>query len=190
MRWVMLCLTLLFLTSCDRVQDRSNRSTIRLEEKIVTLLELNTYEHVYRDLVYFGEERSFLFIRTMERATLFSVDIRVRAGVDLSDGVTLRPDRSSPGRIAVAIPRSKILMVDADESTLREYMIRERGGRIGLLEMSGQLEAVKARTAADAVRRGILTRADANARALVTSLLSMAGFDDVIYDQSTPGGER
>ena len=60
--------------------------SLAVEQQLTSLLELHTYEHIYRDVVYFGEEKSFLFVRTVDRQVLFAVDIRVRAGVDLQEG--------------------------------------------------------------------------------------------------------
>ena len=107
----------------------SRTELVRMEDRIESLLELHTYEHIYRDLVYFGEERSFLFIKTVDRAVLFSIDISVRAGVDLADGVTVTADRRDPNRIYVRMPQARILSVDADESSIEEYFIRAQGGR-------------------------------------------------------------
>ncbi len=162
---------------------------IRMQEQIESLLELHTYEHIYRDLVYFGEERSFLGIPTVDRALLFSVDIRVRAGMDLAEGVVLTADRTSASRIYVRLPNPEILTVDADESSIREYFIREKGGSVGLLELSGQLEGAKARTAEEAVRRGILEQADANARRIVRGFLNLAGFSEVVFASPSTGDE-
>ena len=162
---------------------------IRMQEQIESLLELHTYEHIYRDLVYFGEEQSFLGIPTVDRAVLFSVDIRVRAGMDLADGVVLTADRTSPDRIYVRLPNPEILTVDADESSIEEYFIRERGGSVGLLELSEQLEGAKARTAEEAVRRGILEQADANARRIVRGFLNLAGFSEVVFASTSTSDE-
>lgn len=161
---------------------------VRLERQIESLLELHTYEHIYRDLVYFGEERSFLFIKTVDRAVLFSVEISVRAGIDLSERFELEADRSAPDRVAVRLPAATILSVDVDETTIQEYFLREQGARIGLLEISGRLEHAKERIAAEAVERGILAEAQANARQLVRGLLEMAGFRDVVFVPAGAGG--
>jgi hypothetical protein len=181
MRTALALLTVIFLgcsTSCSPVQDAT---TIRVEEQVQTLLDLNTYEHIYRDLVYFGEERTFLFLKTMDRAVLFSIDIRVVAGLDLSEGFRITRDRLDAQRVYVQLPPATILSVDADEQSITEYFIRERGGRIGLLELSGQLEAVKQQTADEAIERGILTDAEENARRIITSFLEMAGFAEIEF---------
>ena len=178
-------LGVLLLAGCGPV-DRAGM--VRMERRVESLLELHTYEHRYRNLVYFGEERSFLFIKTVDRAVLFSVDIRVRAGVDLSEGVELTADRFAADRIYVRLPAARILSVDADESTIAEYFIREQGGRIGLLELSDQLGEVKSRAADEAVDRGILDLADANARRIVRGFLNLAGFREVVFATPQPPG--
>ncbi len=155
--------------------------TISIQEQLTDLLELHTYEHIYRDVVYFGEEKSFLFVRTVDRRVLFAIDIRVRAGIDLQHGFTVAQDRSDSERVYVQLPAAEILSVDADEKSIHEYFIREQGGRIGLLEMTAQLAEAKARTEADAIERGILGKAEANARRIVRNFLIMAGFREIVF---------
>lgn len=164
--------------------------TIAVQQQLTDLLELHTYEHIYRDVVYFGEEKSFLFVRTVDRQVLFAVDIRVRAGVDLSEGFQLVRDAASATTVYVRLPPAKVLSVDADEKSIHEYFIREQGGRIGLLDITGQLEEVKVRTELDAVERGILRRAEENAKRIVRDFLIMAGFEEVLFaPASEDGGE-
>lgn len=170
------------VTACAPV---SRTDVVRMENQIESLLELPTCEHIYRDLVYFGQEKSFLFIKTVDRAVLFSIDIRVRAGLDLAGGIVLTPDRFDSHRIYVRLPAAEVLTVDADESTIEQYFIREQGGRIGLMDLSGQIADVKARTRQEAVDRGILDQADATARSLVRGFLELAGFTDVVFS-TTP----
>ena len=154
---------------------------ISIQEQLTDLLELHTHEHIYRDVVYFGEEKSFLGVRTVDRRILFSIDISVRAGIDLKHGFTITRDKDDPQRIYVQLPASEVLSVDADEASIHEYFIREQGGRIGLFEITEQLEDVKARTETDAIERGILDKADANARNIVRNFMSLAGFSQTVF---------
>ena len=163
---------------------------VRLQQQIEGLLELHTYEYRYRDLVYFGEERTFLLVRTVDRAVLFAVDIRVRAGIDLDRGVELRMRRSSPHRVTVSLPPATILHVDSDDTSIREYFIREQGKRIGLLEVSEHIDRAKSEVAAEAMRRGILDEAETNARRLIGGILSMAGFREIVFLPSETGRGR
>ena len=162
---------------------------VRVEEQLRSLLELQTYEHIYRDVVYFGEERRFLGIRTVDRAVLFAVDISVRAGIDLQQDFMLTRDRTSRSRIYVRMPEARVLSVDADEGSIHEYFIREQGGRINLMELTGQLGEVKERTRRDAVDRGLLVQAQENARAIVRRFLALAGYTDVVFTTVSSDGE-
>lgn len=177
MRILFVCLIpALGLTGC---RTESSIATARIESRVRMLAELETAESIYRDIVYFGDARSFLFFPTMDRRLLFAVNLHVRAGVDLSSGFRLEPDGS--GRVNVVLPPARIFGVDTDESSIHQYFVREQGGRIGYLEFSGSIEAVKDRVAADAVQRGLLIRANENARALVQNLLTVAGVNEVHF---------
>ena len=162
---------------------------VRVEDQLRHLLELHTCEHVYRNLVYFGDERSFLFLRTVDRSVLFSVRIRVRAGLRLTRGVTLTADRHAADRIYVRLPPAELLSVDADETSIRQYFVRELGGRISLLDVSSQLELAKQRTADDAVARGILRAAEENAKSIIRSFLGLAGYSEVLFTTEERDGE-
>lgn len=157
----------------------SAASLSRIEQRIRGLLEIHTFEHLYREVVYFGEERSLLFLRTMDRRVLFSINIRVRAGVDLRDGFELRGDSLRPERLFVRLPTARILLVDADERSIEQYFVREQGGAIRWLELADHLESVKETVRQDAIERGILLRADQNAERVVRNMLELAGFTDV-----------
>ncbi|MFP4374681.1 MAG: DUF4230 domain-containing protein [Spirochaetaceae bacterium] len=152
-----------------------------LEHRVTNVLQLHSYEHVYRDIVYFGEERSFLFFKTMDRRLLFSVDIIVQAGVDLEEGIEVMTDGGNPDRIIVQLPRARILRVDADEASINQYFSRTRGGDVGWLEYGAEIERVKDRVRADAVERGILAKAEDNAREMVKNFFALAGFEEVVF---------
>ena len=158
----------------------------RIEQRIRGLLEIHTFEHLYREVVYFGEERSLLFLRTMDRRVLFSINIRVRAGVDLRDGFELRSDPLRPERLFVRLPAAQILLVDADDRSIEQYFVREQGGVIRWIELADHLESVKEAVRADAIERGVLLRADQNAERVVRNMLELAGFTDVLISRG-PG---
>jgi hypothetical protein len=159
-----------------------------LETRVRSILELPTAEYIYKDILYLGDTRSFLFFKTMDRRLLFSVQIRVRAGINLDEGFRLYPDKGDPKRIYVRMPRAKIVLVDADDRSIRQYF--EQGDRFGRLEFSAAIEEAKPRVERDARDRGLLNRAEENARGLVQSFLQFAGFEEVQFlPAETPGPE-
>lgn len=159
-----------------------------LERRLSRVLRLHSYEHVYRDIVYFGEERSFLFFKTMDRRLLFSVDIIVRAGIDLDEGIDIMIDEGNPDRIVVQLPPARILRIDADEASINQYFSRDRGGEVGWLEYGAEIEAVKDRVRADAIDRGILEKAAENARGMVENFFALSGFEEVVFRPSQRPG--
>jgi len=166
----------MLFASCDRTAQDS----ALLEQKVRTILELPTYEQVYRDIVYVDRERSFLVFRTMQAQVLFSIDIRVQAGFDLAEGlsVTHGPDRRS---VTVRLPEAKILLVDADETTIRQYFLKESGGSLDRLDYYDEIDRIKERIRSDAIDREILGKASANARRLISGLLTAAGYEEVRF---------
>lgn len=156
--------------------------SVEVERRVRDLLELHTYEHIYRDIVYFGEERSFLFFKTMDRRLLFSVNFRVRAGMDLTEGLRVIPDEADPTRLYVRLPAPRVLLVDADEESIHQYFVREQGGPITWLEYSDQLEAAKDRIRREAIDRGILEQAEQNAVRVLENFFTLAGFSTVQFD--------
>ena len=48
-----------------------------ISRHIRSILQLPTFEHVYRDVVYLDRERSFLIFKTMDTETLFAVNVRI-----------------------------------------------------------------------------------------------------------------
>lgn len=153
-----------------------------IETKIRRLLSLPTAEHEYRDIVYIDSSRSFLFIPTSSKRLLFSIIIRVQAGLDLSRGFSLVPGGADGRRrITVRLPRAEILLVDADEDSIYQYFVREQGDRVRLLEFGDEIAKLKDRVKADAVNRGILERAERNARSMLERFLRLQGFTEILF---------
>jgi hypothetical protein len=128
-----------------------------------------TFEHVYRDVVFLDRERTFLIFKTVDAEVLFSIDVRVQAGIDLQDGFSV--DRKRREGLTVTLPPAKILLVDADEESIHQYFLKEIGGGISRLDYYDEINLKKDDLIQDAVERGILQRATDNARLLIRSFL-------------------
>lgn len=143
------------------------------------MLELPTYEQIYRDVVYVDRERSFLLFKRQAQV-LFSIDIRVQAGIDFETGLAVIPDPDGTG-VTVRLPKARILLIDADEETIRQYFATEAGGPIERLAYYDEINRIKSEIAQDAIEREILEKAEINARSLITGLLVAAGFEEVRF---------
>ena len=157
--------------------------TSELADQVEDILSLNTYEHSYRSVVYFGEKRRFLFLDTMDRQVLFAIDVQVQAGIDLDGGVEVRQGTGdAEGELFVTLPAATIMLVDADEESITEYFQTDRGGSVGWLEYSQEIENAKAKARESALTDGILEQAETNAKIIVTEFFDLAGFSDVTVE--------
>jgi len=153
-----------------------------LHNKIENILQLETAEYVYRDLMYKELGSSFIGITTRDTRLLAELKIRVVAGVDAKEGIQLSRIKNEQNEetVRVSLAPAKILFVDADEDSIHQFMLKEYGfadqGRISLLEFTDQLKENKEAAQKDAVNRGILQKAENNAKILLKNLLSAAGY--------------
>jgi hypothetical protein len=155
-----------------------------IETRVRDILSLPTYEHVYRDVVYVGEQARFLGILTKDKEVLFSIDVNVRAGIDLTEGLDITfPDTRSA---VVSLPPAKVLSIDADENTIYQYFVREWGGSLSTLQYYDEINRKKEFLLEDAVSRGILVKAERNAEQLIRNFLGLAGFENIEIRKTRP----
>lgn len=159
------------LAGCTPAGKTVSRSVI--ENRIQTILEVPTIEFVYREVLYIGEEARFLGIKHLDKRLLFSVDIILKAGFDLSKGIEI--DRAIDNTIRIILPEPEILEVDADEDSIHQFFVKEWGGRITRMDYYDELNRRKNDIKKDAVSRGILLKAKENGEKMISGLLQSIG---------------
>lgn len=159
-----------------RVDHRRLEAARAHVQRVQTLV---TTRYRYRDVVFFDHRTRVLGIPAGQQEILFSVEMEVTAGIDLSHGVEITPDREDRRRVFVTLPAPEVLRVVTDESSIRQYLVLERFGRLDWLDISEEIQVAKTRNRRDAVDRGILSRAQAHTRAVVGNLLRAVGYDSV-----------
>ena len=165
-------------------------SAEQLEMSVREILELPTYEQVYRDIVYVGEKQKVLFITTIDKEVLFSIDIRVQAGVkntDLIDVEITGNNENGMKTAVVYIPDTEILLVDADESSIEQYFLKEKGEEISRLEYYDEINRKKDTIIQSAIDSGLLEQANTNARTLISSFLLLAGIEVTGFRRTVNG---
>lgn len=157
-----------------------------LELSIRNILEMPAYEQIYRDIVYIGEERKVLFITTSDKKVLFSIDIRIQAGIKNAEQISIEVSTDTDGiRTAIVrLPKSEILLADADEKTIEQYFIKEWGGEISRLEYYDEINRKKEALIASAIKNGILEQADANIKNLINGFLSLSDIDVIEFREA------
>ncbi|MBT3273030.1 MAG: DUF4230 domain-containing protein [Spirochaetales bacterium] len=171
-------LLLIFLLILSACTENKSPSPEDLSVQIRSILELPTFEHIYRDIVYIDKERMFLIFKTSQTEVLFAVDVRIQAGLDLREGFLITREDDT---LTVYLPRAKILLADADEETIEQYFLKEIRSSISRLDYYDEINRKKLELIDDAVERGILEKAYENAKLLVSNFLKMAGYEEVIF---------
>jgi hypothetical protein len=165
-----------------------------LAQKSRALLELESCEYVYHDIVFQGKQEKFLgLLTTKDVRLLFAIDIRVHAGIDLAAkpgmGIrTLPAGKDGLPGLVIKLPPTRITGTDADESTIHQYFIHEYGitgnSRVNWLGFQDEIARAKERARADAVKRGLLAAAWDNAAASLGSFWRLAGFGEVRVEKT------
>ncbi len=180
--YFLLIISLFFIVTAIGCSNNQFRELDVVQRQIRSVLELPSYEHVYHEVIYLGEESSFLGIKTRDKRLLFSLDMHVLAGIDLDKGIKLIPGKK--GSLEVTLPPPAVLLIDADEESIHQYFILERGSAVTQTDFYREIEASKASIMEDALQRGILQKARENARDMVRSILQGAGFSDIRFAEA------
>ena len=86
----------------------------------------------------------------------------------------------------MTVPAAEILLIDADESSIREYFVEERFAVISRLDYYDELDSSKTVIQEDALQRGILHQAEENAYGLIQTIFRSAGYDQVEIVRVSP----
>lgn len=168
----------LFLGGCGESPAPVNIS--RLEAEVKDILSMPAYEYIYRDVIYLGEERSFIVFKTVDKQLLFSVDVAVLAGLNLERGYSVTSEEGAARgerTVTVTLPGAEIFSVDADEQSIHQYFAKEMGASISRLEYYDEIEKKKDDIRRDALKRGILSQAEKNTEKMITRIFSAAGVE-------------
>ncbi len=169
------------------LEERTRAARLQME----TLERVATAEYIYRNVIYASRDRLLLGrLPAGSTEVLFSVSIRVQAGVDLSQGYSVAVSAEKADRAFVTLPEPTVFVVDADESTIEEYFSEERLMRLNWLDLGREIELQKSVAREDAVQRGLLTRARTNAISVITELFALAGFAEVDVTFAPPAELR
>ena len=163
---------------------QSTSSTEVLEQRLRDLRQLKTVSQLYRSVIFIDEKKFLLGTKQV----LFALEYEVTAGLDFSRGIELHrmPDET----VSVRMPPAEIFSSDADETSIREMILREQPffNPVRMGDYMPQVIAQGEANRISAVDGGILALAEANARIAVTRVLQLAGVQHVIFEASPAPG--
>ena len=173
-----LTLVLIFslLISCT---PKTTLSRPVIKNQIRAMLELPTIEYIYREVIYVGQEAKFLGIKHLDKRLLFSIDLIINAGIDLTKGIEIR--NITNGGIQVILPEPEILLVDADEGSIHQFFVKEWGDKVSRLDYYDEIVKSKENITEDAIERDILLKAKNNAEEIILKIFSVYGTTKVDF---------
>lgn len=148
-----------------------------IDSEIKNITKLSTYQHIYKDIVYIKEDKNFFSLSLHSKSVLFSVNINVTAGIDY-DKIKYKIEDKT---ITVTLPDAEIFSIDADETSIVQYFIKEKNSKIDLLTIYNAINEKKTEIELDAINRGILNKAENNAEILISDFLFSIGFKEVFF---------
>ncbi|MBN2653080.1 MAG: DUF4230 domain-containing protein [Spirochaetales bacterium] len=150
-----------------------------LDLEIKNITNLSTYQHIYRDIIYIRESKHVIGIPIYDKSVLFTINIHVIAGIDFEN----LEYKISEETITITLPESKIFSIDADESSIFQYFIKEKNSKIDILTIYNAINEKKLEIHEDAISRGILKKAEDNAKVLISDFLFSTGFKEVFFEK-------
>lgn len=145
-----------------------------LEQGLNDMGVLITEEYYFTDLMSFSSIKRFLktdyVLPFTESSYLVSYDGAVNAGLDLGAARIEKDDDQM--RITVHIPKASIQTVNID---LNSFQLREEkngiGNRLSVQDFNTSLQELEDGARQKALERGLLDKADENARAVITRFI-------------------
>lgn len=143
-----------------------------LQDGVRELGLLVTDEYYFTEVVSYSSIKKLwkLDLGITESSYLASYDGIVRAGVDLSAASIEKNDDQK--RITVTLPAAEITSIDIDPETFQLYSEKAGlGNPISAEDFNNSLVELEATAREKALERGLLERADENAKALVRNVI-------------------
>lgn len=143
-----------------------------IEDGLKDMGELITEEYYFTEVVSFSSVKKLFKanLKFTESSFLASYDGVVRAGIDFGE-IRVEKDEDA-GRIRIYIPAAKIIGVDIDPASFELYSEKTGiGNPISVEDFNQSLVELESTAGEKAVDKGMLKRADENARRVIANFV-------------------
>lgn len=152
------------------------KERILVLNKIEQLQQLVTAKQIYREVIYSKETKDFLWIPLKNKEFLFALDYIITAGIDISKGFKVE-DRD--GYKLITLPRAEIFSIDADDTSIKEYFIKQRFSKLNRDDYFQLIKESKLSILSGNSINTLLIESEVNAKTLLKSLLQVS---DIIVE--------
>lgn len=150
-----------------------------MQEKLREIGELATEEYAYTEVGTYDSSMSVqifgygVSIPLTQSKFIYSYDGIIKAGIDFTH-ITVEKNEET-GRVTVTLPKAVILSSELDEDSFELYDERNNiFNPFSVSDVNTTNRTLKTSAEDKAISKGLLTRADANAKALISGLLQSA----------------
>lgn len=163
------------------VREREVEKLVTVEKEITAEILTDGVRDVgllVTDEYYFTEVVSYSSVKKLwklelpltESSYLISYDGTVSAGVDLSGASVTKDDAQK--RVTVTLPKAEIQYIDIDTESFQVYSEKQGvGNRVSVTDFNDSLVELERNAREKAIDRGLLDRADDNARRIVRNFV-------------------
>ena len=159
-------------TGSGWIEEQESLTGEIISECLADIGELATEEYFYTEVETFDSSKSIkgFEIPFTTSTVIFSYEGVIKAGIDFT-AITVEKDNSKKV-ITVTIPKSKILSSEIDNDSFEVYDEKNSiFNRITVTDVNDSIADLKERAESKAIDKGILDKADANAKLLIKNLL-------------------
>ncbi len=151
-----------------------------IEDSLRDMGALATEEYFFKEVVSYQSIKKFLNINVpfTESSYLASYEGTVRAGINFTKITVSKDDATSV--ITVSLPKAQILSIDIDTDSFELYSEKEGlGNPVSIRDYNNSLSELKTTAKESAIDRGVLTKADENARNVIRNFILSLPCDTV-----------
>lgn len=169
---LLILLTALPLSVFYLYRQKEQRVAGEIRGKLEQLGELTTVTQLYRSVFYTREKKNFI----QDKSILFTAEFNVQAGVDLSEGFDLS---IRGGNARLILPPGRIFLVDADDTSFKQIMIKEKFSTINTGDFLPLISEESVAIEEQAESQGLPAAAEDKAVILMKGILRAAGIENV-----------
>ncbi len=155
------------------INDRRVKEEI-IFNKIEQLEELATAKQIYREVIYSKKTNDILWMPLGNKEFLISLDYSVTAGIDITKGYAVA---IKDGVRIITLPEGEILSIDALDSTIKEYFIKQRFSSINRDDYFTPINKTKEEILNGESIKNLLRQCEINAESILKSLLQVSGIE-------------
>lgn len=161
---------------------RKKQITNNILNQIEKIEDLITAKQIYREILYSKETKDFLWIPLSNKEFLISINYIVIAGIDISKGynVNIKNDVTT-----ITLPHSQILSIDADDSSIKEYFIKERFSDLYRDDYFSMIKDSKEKILKSESIKILLGESEKSAQNILETLLRLSGIEvKIVFSDS------